>query len=57
MAVFLGYSDLIGNIDPEEASGGEWCSLERAGQIVEEGKATPWLRDGYRILKALIYPE
>lgn len=50
VAVFIGYAEEITRLDPEEAVGGKWCSLESVEKIVKEGKVTPWLRDGYKIL-------
>ena len=54
VAVFIGISNEPVTIDRNEASDATFCSKLEVERIVASGKITPWLRDGWRIVRDLI---
>jgi isopentenyldiphosphate isomerase len=54
VAVFISRSDQRPVIDPSEADGYEYRSPEEIDNIAAGGKATPWLRDGWKLARPLL---
>jgi isopentenyldiphosphate isomerase len=54
VAVFIGTSSNSVKIDLSEASEAVFCSKQEVERIVASESATPWLRDGWRIVKDLV---
>jgi len=54
VAVFIGISNEPVTIERNEASDATFCSKLEVERIVASGKVTPWLRDGWRIVRDLI---
>jgi isopentenyl-diphosphate delta-isomerase len=50
VSVFLSISDNKPVIDSKEFSGGGFYSINKAEQIIQNEKITPWLREGWKIL-------
>lgn len=48
---FLCHSDEIITLDPEEAASGEWMYAEQLDKVISENRTTPWLRDGFKLIK------
>ena len=50
VAVFICKSDDEPIIDPQEFSNQKFYSLSEVEKIIQTGKITPWLRDGWKLL-------
>jgi isopentenyldiphosphate isomerase len=51
VVVYLAESDKSPFLDPNESLSGEWKTLEEVEKMVAGGNVTPWLRDGFKLLK------
>ncbi len=52
VAIFMGRSDAPVQIDPAESSGYEFLSPGEVDEILRNGRITPWLRDGWPLVRA-----
>jgi isopentenyldiphosphate isomerase len=52
VAVFVGQSDSPVRVDPDESVGAEFLSREEIDDVVRGGRITPWLRDGWPLVRA-----
>jgi len=51
VAVFVGHSESPGRIDPNESVGAEFLSPTEIDDVVRGGRITPWLRDGWPMVR------
>ncbi len=51
VAVFVGRSDASVQVDPAESTGYEFLSPDEVDGVVRNGRITPWLRDGWPLVR------